>query len=117
MVARNRGGDRILFFRKGGEARSKLWGELYSDFNGTDEEKIMRDKAWILIRPPPCADWISTDLKNFFPSTRYVALHVLTETQRTRLTPVIDTAFDPKYYYRALRAGRYASQPRAAMNG
>lgn len=95
--------------RLGGEARAKTFGELYSDFNGTDEEKLMRDKAWFLIRPPHAEDWISSDLWNFLPSARSVTVHVLTETQRTRLTPVIDTAFKPKHYYGALRSQKYAS--------
>lgn len=88
-----------------GERRTKAFGELYSDFNGTDEEKEMRDRAWHLIRPTHAQDWMSSELK----SLRYVALHVLTETQRSRLTPVIDTAFEPKYYYSALQSAKYAS--------
>ncbi|PLW76971.1 hypothetical protein C0081_13075 [Cohaesibacter celericrescens] len=104
-----RGSTTSSLFEFGGEVRSKLNGELYSNFNVTDEETTMRNKAWVLIRPPHAQDWISSDLWEFFPSIRNVGLHVLTETQRTRLTPVIDTAFEPKYYYRALRASRYAS--------
>lgn len=92
----------------GGEARAKLKGELYSDFNRTDEEKLMRDKAWILIRPPHAKDWVSNNLWNLF-SIRDVTVHVLTETQRTRLTREVDSAFNPKNYYRALRSERYAS--------
>ena len=97
------------FMQTGGAIRAKLQGELYSDFNMTDEEKLMRDKAWILIRPPHAQDWISPELRSFLPSIGNVALHVMTEAQRTRLTPVIDTAFEPKKYYTALRASRYAS--------
>ena len=93
----------------GGEVRAKLSGELYSDFNATDEEKQMRDQAWALIRPPHAQDWVSQDLWNFFPSLRYVTLNALTDAQRTRLTPVIDTAFVEKHYYKALRSSRYAS--------
>ncbi len=93
------------WMKAGGEGRSKLFNELYSDFNGTDEEKEMRDRAWYLIRPPHAQDWMSGELK----SLRFVALHVLTETQRTRLTPVIDTAFEPKHYYSALQTAKYAS--------
>ncbi len=92
----------------GGEARAKLSGELYSDFNRTDEEKLMRNKAWILIRPPHAKDWVSPNLWNLF-GIRDVTVHVLTETQRTRLTKEVDSAFDPKNYYRALRSERYAS--------
>ena len=93
----------------GGKWRAKLQGELYSDFNMTDEEILMRDKAWALIRPPHAQDWVSTELWDFIPSIRYATLHVLTDLQRTRLTPVIDTAFNAKHYYRALRAEKYAS--------
>ncbi len=92
----------------GGEARAKLSGELYSDFNRTDEEKLMRDKAWILIRPPHAKDWVSPNLWNLF-SIRDVTVHVLTETQRTRLTKEVDSAFESKNYYRALRTEQYAS--------
>lgn len=92
-----------------GKGRAKLSGELYSGFNGTDEEKLMRDKAWLLIRPPHAQDWMSRELRDLFPSMRNVGLHVLTEAQRTRMTPVIDTAFYPEQYYNTLRAARYAS--------
>lgn len=92
-----------------GKGRAKLSGELYSDFNGTDEEKLMRDKAWLLIRPPHAQDWMSKELRSLFPSMRNVGLHVLTEAQRTRMIPVIDTAFYPSQYYNTLRAKRYAS--------
>lgn len=92
-----------------GKGRAKLSGELYSDFNGTDEEKLMRDKAWLLIRPPHAQDWMSSELRELFPSARNVGLHVLTEAQRTRMTPVIDTAFYPSQYYNTLRNERYAS--------
>ena len=93
----------------GGEARAKLTGELYSDFNRTDEEKEMRNKAWSLIRPPHAQDWISSDLWTFFHSAKAVTLHVLTDAQRTRLSSAVDHAYEPKNYYRALRAERYAS--------
>ena len=103
------GGFSEDLMKMAGKGRAKLNGELVSDFNGTDEEKLMRDKAWILIRPPHAQDWMSTELRSLFPSAVNVGLHVLTEAQRTRLTPVIDTAFSPKSYYSALRSSRYAS--------
>ncbi len=104
---RNVANESIMKF--GGKWRSKIQGELYSDFQMTDEEILMRDKAWALIRPPHAQDWISSDLWDFIPSIRYATLHVLTDAQRTRLTPVIDTAFNAKHYYRALRSEDYAS--------
>ena len=76
-----------------------------SDFNMTDDEKTMRNKAWILIRPPRAKDWVSRELR----TARFVGLHILTEAQWHRVVPVVDTAFDPKQYYKALRASRYAS--------
>ena len=97
------------FMQAGGELRARIAGELYSDFNYTDEERLMRDKAWILIRPPHAQDWISADLWTFLPSIQNVGLHILTEAQRTRLGPTIDTAFEPKHYYRTLRLTKYAS--------
>ena len=98
-----------MLMNAGGEIRAKLQGELYSDFNITDEEAEMRDKAWVLIRPPHAKDWVSQDLWNFLPSIKGVGLNALTDAQRTRLTPVLDTAFEPKDYYKALRSSRYAS--------
>lgn len=104
---RSESGEALM--KLGGELRAKLNGELYSNFNSTDEETQMRDQAWSLIMPPHAQDWVSQDLWNFFPSLKYVGLHTLTEAQRTRLSPVIDTAFESKDYYRALRSSRYAS--------
>ena len=97
------------FMGGAGKLKAKMTGELVSDFNFTDEEKEMRNLAWNLIRPPHAKDWISLNLWNFFPSLEDVSLHLLTETQIARLTPLIDMGFDPKRYYWALRADKYAS--------
>ncbi len=92
-----------------GRLKAKLTGELVSDFNFTDEEKTMRDMAWVLIRPPHAQDWISLNLWKFVPSVQNVGLQLLTETQSARLTPLIDMGFDPKRYYWTLRSEKYAS--------
>ncbi|WP_321449585.1 hypothetical protein [uncultured Cohaesibacter sp.] len=97
------------FMHNTGRLKAKLTGELVSDFNFTDEEKTMRNLAWNLIRPPHAEDWISSDLWKFYSSLQNVGLHLLTETQTARLTPLIDMGFDPKRYYWVLHSEKYAS--------
>ncbi|WP_316858056.1 hypothetical protein [uncultured Cohaesibacter sp.] len=97
------------FMNTGGKLRAHANGELVSGFNTTDEEQVMRNRAWVLIRPPHAQDWISVDLWTFISSVQNVSLHFLTETQSARLTPTIDRAFDPKRYYWAMRAEKYSS--------
>ncbi len=97
------------FMHNTGRLKAKLTGELVSDFNFTDEEKTMRALAWNLIRPPHAEDWISSDLLKFHSSIQNVGLHLLTETQTARLTPLIDMSFDPKRYYWVLHSEKYAS--------
>ena len=92
-----------------GRLKAKLFGELVSDFNFTDEEKTMRNLAWPMIRPPHAQDWMSLDLWKFPQSIQNVGLHLLTETQTARLTPLIDMSFDPKRYYWVLHTEKYAS--------
>ncbi|WP_319410619.1 hypothetical protein [uncultured Cohaesibacter sp.] len=92
-----------------GRLKAKMTGELVSDFNFTDEETTMRDVAWNLIRPPHAQDWMSDDLWRVFQSFQNTGLHLLTETQAARLTPLIDMGFDPKRYYWVLRSDKYAS--------
>ncbi|MCT4654851.1 MAG: hypothetical protein N4A65_03465 [Cohaesibacter sp.] len=92
-----------------GKQRARLNGELVSSFNGTDEETLMRDKAWVLIYPPHAKDWTSAELKSFLPHDFSFGLHVFTEAQRLRLAPTIDEAFDSRMYYSVLRSDHYAS--------
>ncbi len=69
-------------------------GELVSDFNRTDREGTLRDRAWSLIRPPHVRDWFGG---------------WLVEMQRTRVIPTIDPKFDPDGYYNYLRRDPFRS--------
>ncbi|MER2604443.1 MAG: hypothetical protein ABTQ29_01270 [Siculibacillus sp.] len=69
-------------------------GELVSDFNRTDREGTLRDRAWALVRAPHAEDWFGATLVEF---------------QRTRVLPEIDSRFDPSGYYNLLRRDPYRS--------
>ena len=69
-------------------------GELVSDFNRTDREGTLRDRAWSLVSPPHAADWFG---------------QTLVEAQRTRILPEIDSRFDPAGYYAYLRKDAFVS--------
>ena len=68
--------------------------ELVSDFNRTDREGTLRDRAWALVRAPHVADWFG---------------HSLVELQRTRVLPEIDSRFDPAGYHNYLRRDSFRS--------
>lgn len=68
--------------------------EVVSDFNSTDREGALRDRAWSLIRAPHVRDWFG---------------ETLVELERTRILPEIDWAFDPRGYYNFLRRDRFVS--------
>lgn len=68
--------------------------ELGSSFNLTDDEKVLRDKAWPLIRPANADHWYEK---------------VLVEAWRTRILPRNDMALDRATYYRWLRSEQFAS--------
>jgi hypothetical protein len=68
--------------------------ELVSDFNRTDREGTLRDRAWALIRPPHVRDWFGS---------------WLVELQRTRVLPTVDPRFDPDGYYNYLRKDAFRS--------
>lgn len=69
-------------------------GELVSDFNRTDREGTLRDRAWSIVRAPHAADWLGESL---------------IEGQRTRVLPELDARFDPAGYYAFLRRDRFDS--------
>lgn len=77
-----------------GDALARNRGELVSDFNGTDREGTLRDRAWALVRAPHTADWFG---------------ETLVEAQRTRIMPEIDSRFDPAGYYGYLRKPTFVS--------
>ena len=68
--------------------------EVVSEFNHTDREGVLRDRAWALVRAPHVRDWFGA---------------TLIEMQRTRVLPEIDHAFDPKGYYNHLRRDAFVS--------
>lgn len=63
-------------------------GEVLSDFNKTDREVSLRERAWPLVLPPHARDWFGD---------------WLVEMQRTRVLPEIDSRYDVKAYYALLR--------------
>lgn len=65
-----------------------------SHFNFTNDEQIMRDLSWGIIRPPHASDWVSANV---------------VEGQRTRLLPEVDHKLDPRSYYGYLRSERFRS--------
>jgi hypothetical protein len=69
-------------------------GELVSDFNETDREKTLRDRAWTLVEPPHLHDWFG---------------ETLVEGQRTRILPELDSKYDALAYYQLLRRDPYIS--------
>ena len=75
-------------------AARHLRGELVSDFNRTDRELTLRDRAWSLVRAPHAADWFGA---------------TLVEAQRTRILPEIDSRFDPAGYYGYQRKDTFVS--------
>jgi len=68
--------------------------EVVSDFNRTDREAVLRDRAWGLVRAPHVRDWFGDGL---------------IEYERTRIVPEIDYAFDPRGYYNHLRRDPFVS--------
>jgi hypothetical protein len=90
--------------------------EPVSDFNYTDDERELRDRAWAFVRAPHVRDWW---------------LDTLVEGERTRILPalegegaptpeiagmfgeyglpLLDPAYDPSRYYAYLRSDRYRS--------
>ena len=68
--------------------------ELVSDFNRTDREGTLRDRAWAIVRAPHVNDWFG---------------HLLVEGERTRILPEIDSRFDPAGYYAYLRRDPFRS--------
>lgn len=69
-------------------------GEPVSDFNQTDEERLMHDRIWRFLVAPHAKDW---------------SFDFVTELQRTRITPVGSRAFGVERYYSWLRETHYQS--------
>jgi hypothetical protein len=78
----------------GGTIADQNRGELVSDFNHTDREQAVRDRAWYLVQPPHLHDWFGDTLVEF---------------QRTRILPELDSKFNTKAYYELLRRDNFIS--------
>ncbi len=68
--------------------------EPVSKFNLTNDEEVLRDRGWTLIRPPATQDWIEGSR---------------VELERTRILPESDQQLDPSRYYAFLATDRYRS--------
>ena len=77
-----------------GDKLANARGELGSDFNRTDNETTLRNRAWAIVAPPHLHDWFGETLVEF---------------QRTRVLPEIDQKFNVKAYYELLRRDAFKS--------
>lgn len=77
-----------------GEQNARLRGDPVSKFNFTNDELLMRDLAWGLIRPPHVKDWIGG---------------TIAELSRTRILPEVEGRIPPDTYYLFLRSDRFQS--------
>ncbi len=77
-----------------GEASARLRGDPVSKFNYTDDEKLLRDRGWTLIRPPWTKDWIGG---------------TMVELSRTRVLPETEGRVPPDLYYLYLRSDKFQS--------
>jgi hypothetical protein len=71
-----------------------LRSEPVSDFNLTDREAALRERAWTIVLPPHARDWFGA---------------YLVEGQRTRILPELDDRYDPTAYYKLLRTDAFRS--------
>ncbi|WP_209010667.1 hypothetical protein [Labrenzia sp. PHM005] len=77
-----------------GEASARMREDPVSKFNYTDDEKLLRDRAWALIRPPWTKDWIGGSMA---------------ELARTRILPETEGRIPPDLYYQYLRSDKFRS--------
>jgi hypothetical protein len=77
-----------------GDGAARLRGDPVSKFNYTDDEKLLRDRGWTLIRPPWTKDWIG--------GTKV-------ELARTRVLPETDGRVPPDLYFIFLRSDKFRS--------
>ena len=82
-----------LMPKLGGEA-ARLRGDPVSKFNYTNDEKLMRDRGWTLIRPPWTKDWIGG---------------TMVELSRTRVLPEVEGRVPPDLYLIYLRSDKFRS--------
>ncbi|WP_209015185.1 hypothetical protein [Roseibium limicola] len=77
-----------------GEQNARLRGDPVSKFNFTNDEKLLRDLSWGLIRPPHANDWIGG---------------TIAELSRTRVLPEVEGRIPPDLYYQFLRTDQFQS--------
>lgn len=77
-----------------GEQSARLRGDPVSKFNLTNDEKLMRDRGWGLIRPPWTKDWIGG---------------TIVELSRTRVLPEVEGRVPVDLYYLFLRSDKFRS--------
>lgn len=77
-----------------GNGAARLRGDPVSNFNYTNDEKLLRDRGWALIRPPWTADWIGG---------------TAVELARTRVLPETEGRVPPDLYYHYLRSDKFRS--------
>ena len=77
-----------------GDEAARLRGDPVSKFNYTDDEKLMRNRGWTLIRPPWTKDWIGG---------------TMVELSRTRVLPETEGRVPPDLYLIYLRSDKFQS--------
>jgi hypothetical protein len=77
-----------------GEQAARYRGDPVSKFNYTNDEKLLRDRGWGLIRPPWTKDWIGG---------------TAVELARTRIVPEVEGRVPTDLYYHFLRSDKFRS--------
>ncbi|WP_422376859.1 hypothetical protein [Roseibium sp.] len=77
-----------------GDEAARLRGDPVSKFNYTDDEKLLRNRGWTLIRPPWTKDWIGG---------------TMVELSRTRVLPETEGRVPPDLYLIYLRSDKFRS--------
>ncbi|WP_417684689.1 hypothetical protein [Roseibium sp.] len=77
-----------------GELAARYRGDPVSKFNKTNDEELLRDRGWGLIRPPWAKDWIGG---------------TVVELSRTRILPEVEGRVPVDLYYIFLSTDRFKS--------
>lgn len=77
-----------------GEQAARYRGDPVSKFNYTNDEKLLRDRGWGLIRPPWTKDWIGG---------------TAVELARTRIVPEVEGRVPTDLYYHFLSTDKFRS--------
>ncbi|QFT68591.1 hypothetical protein FIU93_17490 [Labrenzia sp. THAF35] len=84
--------DRVM--PAAGDEAARLRGDPVSKFNYTNDEKLMRNRGWTLIRPPWTKDWIGG---------------TMVELSRTRVLPEVEGRVPSDLYLIYLRSDKFQS--------